>query len=167
MAYDIYREIAGSQRFAALKAKGAHPQRLLWASTGTKNPEYPDLKYVDPLIGPETVNTMPLETLAALRDHGAPALTLMDRVLEERSYLDRLDELGVSLDQATQQLEDEGVQKFSKALDGLLGALQKRVSGSPQQVGERGRGVRGVSGRGVDGGWVVDGRPSSGSGWSS
>ena len=78
VAYSIYQQIFGSQRFKALAAKGAQTQRLLWASTSTKNPAYPDVKYVEPLIGPETINTLPVETLKAYRDHGNPAPRLAE-----------------------------------------------------------------------------------------
>ncbi|MFZ5449499.1 MAG: transaldolase [Thermodesulfobacteriota bacterium] len=124
IAYTIYQEIFGSDRFKKLAAQGARPQRLLWASTSTKNPAYPDVKYVEPLIGPETVNTLPLETLEAYRDHGDPASRLTEGVDRAASYLQRLPELGLDLNQATQQLEDEGVEKFNKPFDSLMCTLE-------------------------------------------
>jgi transaldolase len=124
IAYTIYLEIVGSERFKKLAAQGARPQRLLWASTSTKNPAYPDVKYVEPLIGPETVNTLPLETLESYRDHGDPASRLTEDVDRAASYLQRLPELGIDLNQATQQLEDEGVEKFNKPFDSLMGTLE-------------------------------------------
>jgi transaldolase len=124
IAYTIYREIFGSERFKHLAHRGARPQRLLWASTSTKNPAYPDVKYVEPLIGPETVNTLPLETLEAYRDHGQPASRLTEGVDRAASYLQRLPELGIDLNQATQQLEDEGVEKFNQPFDSLMGTLE-------------------------------------------
>jgi transaldolase len=123
-AYIIYQEIFGSERFKKLAAQGARPQRLLWASTSTKNPAYPDLKYVEPLIGPDTVNTLPPETLAAYRDHGDPAARLTEGVHRAAAALARLPELGLDLDQATQQLEDQGVEKFNQPFDSLMATLE-------------------------------------------
>ena len=123
-AYPIYQEIFGSERFQKLAAAGARPQRLLWASTSTKNPAYPDLKYVEPLIGADTVNTLPPETLEAYRDHGDPAARLTEGVDRAAGVLTRLPELGLDLDQATQQLEDEGVEKFNQPFDSLMATLE-------------------------------------------
>ena len=125
MAYQIYKEIFGSDRFRKLAAQGARVQRLLWASTSTKNPDYSDVKYVEALIGPDTVNTVPLETLDAYRDHGEPKARLEQDVEEARRVLERLPELGIRIDKVTRQLEDEGVAKFNTAVrqaDGDLGA---------------------------------------------
>jgi len=121
----IYQEIFSRDRFKALAAKGAHPQKLLWASTSTKNPAYPDLKYVEPLIGPETINTMPLETLQAYRDHGQPALRLAEGASEAQGVLGHLAELEIDLDALTQQLEDEGIRKFNKPFDLLIQTLNR------------------------------------------
>jgi len=126
IAYTIYQQIFGSGRFKNLAHQGAGPQRLLWASTSTKNPAYPDVKYVEPLIGPETVNTLPLETLEAYRDHGKPAFRLTQEVDRAASHLQRLPELGIDLNQATQQLEDDGVDKFNKPFDSLMGTLEAK-----------------------------------------
>jgi transaldolase len=125
-AYQIYQEIFASERFGKLKAQGARPQRLLWASTSTKNAAYSDLKYVEALIGPETIDTIPLETLAAYRDHGRPALRLTNDAAKAAQTLRRLGEVGIDLDKATQQLEDEGVQKFAKAFDVLMKTLKEK-----------------------------------------
>ena len=125
-AYRIYQEIFGSPRFQKLAAPGARLQRLLWASTSTKNPAYPDLKYVEPLIGADTINTLPPETLEAYRDHGDPAARLTEAVDRAASYLQRLPELGIDLDQATQQLEDEGVEKFNQPFDSLMATLETK-----------------------------------------
>jgi transaldolase len=126
IAYIIYQEIYGRERFKKLAAQGARPQRLLWASTSTKNPAYPDVKYVEPLIGPDTVNTLPPETLEAYRDHGDPAPRLTDEVDRAASYLQRLPEVGLDLNHATQQLEDEGVEKFNKPFDSLMDTLKAK-----------------------------------------
>jgi transaldolase len=125
VAWQIYQEIFESDRFRKLAGNGARPQRLLWASTSTKNPAYPDLKYVEPLIGRDTINTMPLETLEAYRDHGQPALTLGEGLDEAQATLRQLTALDIDLDRATQQLEDEGVAKFNKAFDLLIETLQR------------------------------------------
>jgi transaldolase len=125
-AYQIYKEIFGSGRFKKLAAQGARVQRLLWASTGTKNPDYSDVKYIEALIGPDTVNTAPLETLDAYRDHGEPKARLEQDVTEAHWVLRRLAELGISIDKVTQQLEDEGVEKFNKPFDKLMETLAQR-----------------------------------------
>jgi transaldolase len=127
VAYRIYQEVfEQGERFRALARQGAHTQRLLWASTGNKNPAYADLKYVEPLIGPDTINTMPIETLDAYRDHGQPAFTVTKDVAQAQRVLAHLAEVGIEIDQITQQLEDEGVRKFDIALDRLLEALEQR-----------------------------------------
>ena len=97
----------------------------MWASTSTKNPTYSDVKYVEALIGPETVNTVPLETLDAYRDHGSPEARLQEGVAEARSVLEDLGKLGIDLDAATQELEDEGVVKFVKPFIQLMGTLER------------------------------------------
>jgi transaldolase len=130
MAYQIYKNIFGSDRFKKLADKGARTQRLLWASTGTKNPDYSDVKYVDSLIGPETVNTVPVETLDAHRDHGDPTARLEQDVERAGWVLTRLSELGIGIDKVTRQPEDDGVEKFSKPFDKLMETLAKT---SPRQ----------------------------------
>ena len=127
-AYQIYREIFEGERFSKLKAQGARTQRLLWASTSTKNPAYSDLKYVEALIGPETINTIPLETLAAYRNRGTPVLRLSEDGVKAAGTLRRLSEVGIDLDAVTRQLEEEGVQKFVKAFDVLMNALKEKQS---------------------------------------
>lgn len=126
IAYQIYREIFKNGSFRDLASQGARPQRVLWASTSTKNPEYSDVKYVEPLIGAETVNTLPLKTIVAYRDHGNPALRLEDNVEESRKTLAKLADLGMDLDQLTQQLEDEGVEKFNQPYDTLMKTIEKK-----------------------------------------
>jgi transaldolase len=126
VAYQIYQEIFGAERFQRLAQMGAQTQRLLWASTGTKNPDYSDVKYVEPLIGSDTINTMPPETVDAYRDHGEPSSQLEEDVQEAYRVLDALSQAGIDLDEATQQLEDEGVEKFSKAFEKLMAALQEK-----------------------------------------
>jgi len=126
MAYQIYKEIFGSDLFGKLAAQGARVQRVLWASTGTKNPDYSDVKYIEALIGPDTVNTIPVETLNAFRDHGVPQARLEHDVGKAFGILERLTELGINIGAITQQLEDEGVEKFNKPFDKLLETLTQR-----------------------------------------
>jgi transaldolase len=128
LAYEIYLEMLAGERFARLKAAGARPQELLWASTGTKNPAYSDTMYVEPLIGPDTINTMPVSTLDAYRDHGRPADRIRDGLDEARAQLAALQELGISLDEGTAQLEVEGVRKFVGPFDSLLDTLAKAAA---------------------------------------
>jgi transaldolase len=127
-AYQIYKEIFGSNRFKKLADQGARVQRLLWASTSTKNPDYSDVKYIEPLIGPDTVNTVPLETIDAYRDHGDPKSSLEQDVKEADWLMAQLPQLGISIDKVTQQLEDEGVKKFNEPFDKLMEALTKKSS---------------------------------------
>jgi len=128
VAYQIYKEIFSSARYKTLATQGARVQRLLWASTGTKNLDYSDVKYVEALIGPDTVNTIPLETIDAYRDHGDPKSRLEQEVKEAKWIMARLPELGINIDKATQQLEDEGVEKFNKPFDKLMEALVKTAA---------------------------------------
>jgi transaldolase/glucose-6-phosphate isomerase len=125
VAYQIFDEIFGGERFRTLVAQGARPQRLLWASTSTKNPAYSDVKYVEALIGPETVNTIPLETLNAYRDHGDPAPRLEQDGEHALRVLHKLADVDIDLDQVAQQLENEGVRKFVAPFDDLMGTLEK------------------------------------------
>ncbi len=126
LAYQLYQQIFEDGGFHTPADQGARVQRLLWASTSTKNPEYSDVKYVEPLIGPQTVNTMPLRTLEAFRDHGEPASRLTEGVEQAQETRRILSELGIDLDEVTQQLEDEGVEKFVASYDQLTAALEKR-----------------------------------------
>jgi transaldolase len=124
MAYQIYKRVFGSERFKKLEAFGAKPQRVLWASTSSKDPKFSDTKYVEALIGPNTVNTIPMETLIAFRDHGKPANRLESNLTEAESTLAMLQTLGISLDEITQKLEDEGIEKFNKPYEKLLQAIE-------------------------------------------
>ena len=128
IAYQIYREITNAKRWKKLAQQGAAMQRLLWASTSTKNPDYSDVKYVEQLIGRDTITTLPLETLDAYRDHGNPKARLEDGVDKARDVLARLPELGIEIDAVTQQLENEGIQKFIKPFDQLLKTLDQEVT---------------------------------------
>ncbi|MBP2665996.1 MAG: transaldolase [Firmicutes bacterium] len=128
MAYQIYKEIFGSERFRKLTAQGALVQRLLWASTSTKNPDYSDVKYVEALIGPDTVNTAPVETIDAYRDHGEPKARLEHDLEEAHWVLDRLPEVGINIDNVTWQLETEGVEKFNQPFDKLMETVEQRAT---------------------------------------
>jgi transaldolase/glucose-6-phosphate isomerase len=129
LAYQSYQRMLASPRWKALAEKGAQTQRLLWASTGTKDPSYPDVKYVAELIGPDTVNTVPPATLAAFRDHGSAHPTLTENVDEARHIMETLENIGISLTEVTDRLLVDGVRLFADAFDRLLGAVeQKRVS---------------------------------------
>jgi transaldolase len=132
-AYQIYKDIFESERFGKLKAQGARTQRLLWASTSTKNPAYSDLKYVEALIGSDTVDTIPLETLTAYRDHGKPASRLANDAVKASETLRRLCDVGIDLDVVTQQLEDEGIQKFVTAFDQLMKTLKDKRAAALQK----------------------------------
>ena len=125
MAYVAYGEIFGGDDFAKLSAEGAKPQRLLWASTSTKNPSYSEDKYVQPLIGDPTVNTMAQKTLDYYRESGKPAETLGQGTDQADKALGTLESLGISIDEATQQLEDEGVEKFVTPFGSLMDTLAK------------------------------------------
>ncbi|GAB4039270.1 hypothetical protein GCM10028774_40120 [Spirosoma jeollabukense] len=122
-AYEIYKREFSSDRFKQLEAKGAKPQRLLWASTSSKNPAFSDVKYVEALIGPKTVDTIPMETLEAFRDHGHAASRLEDDLDKATETLERVEKAGISLKAIAQQLEDEGIEKFNKPYDKLLDAI--------------------------------------------
>jgi transaldolase len=125
LAYQIYKEIFESERFLKLAEKGASPQRLLWASTSTKNPDYSDVKYVEALIGPDTVNTLPRETLEAYRDHGNPASRLEDDIDQASWVFSELSEVGIDIKKVTEELENEGVEKFITSFDKLIATLEK------------------------------------------
>lgn len=137
VAYQIYNEIFGSVRFRKLQDNGARTQKLLWASTSTKNPVYSDTKYIEPLIGPDTINTLPMETLNVYRDHGQPRKTLDENIDWGVQVLHDLPLIGIDLDQITQQLEDEGVEKFSSALARLMESLKEKRTDMPASLPAR------------------------------
>lgn len=128
MAYQRYKQIFSGPRWKALADRGAQTQRVLWASTSTKNPAYNDVLYVEELIGPDTVNTIPPSTLDAFRDHGRPRPTLEQGTEEARATLENLAKAGISLKAATDQLTEEGVNLFAEAFDKLLDAVGKRAA---------------------------------------
>jgi transaldolase len=128
LAYWAFQETFGTQRFAALKARGARVQRPLWASTGTKNPAYSDVLYVDSLIGPDTVNTMPDATLEAFLDHGQVSVTVTQGVAEAQQVIKSLENAGVSISGVTARLLADGVKAFADSFDQLMGNIEGKLS---------------------------------------
>jgi transaldolase len=126
LAYQRYKEIFSGGRWDGLSERGATPQRCLWASTSTKNPAYRDVLYVEDLIGPETVNTMPEETIRAFQDHGEVALTLEEEIDEARELFERIADAGIDYDDVTATLEREGVEKFSDSFAELLEGIRAK-----------------------------------------
>jgi transaldolase len=129
LAYEMFLDRFGGARFEALAGRGARRQRPLWASTSTKNPAYPDLAYVDTLIGPDTVNTMPEQTIAAFVDHGTVARTVDSGIDEARRHLDGLAGVGVDIADVADRLEREGVDAFAKSFEELGERLQAKAVG--------------------------------------
>ena len=135
LAYDEYHKTFAGRRWENLKVKGARVQRPLWASTGTKNPAYSDTVYIDNLIGPETVNTVPPATLEAFRDHGIAAITLSRDVDKAQAEIAQLEAAGISMDVVTQELEDEGVKAFAEAFAQLLATIDERRKNAASSLG--------------------------------
>ncbi len=135
LAYEEFQKIFAGERWEKLKAKGARLQRPLWASTSTKNPAYPDTIYVDNLVGPHTVNTVPPATLDAVKDHGKAEITITKDVDKSRAALSQLEAAGISMAQATQELEDEGVKAFADAITGLLKTIDDRRKNAASSLG--------------------------------
>jgi transketolase len=123
LAYERFKRILESERWRTLDAQGARVQRMLWASTSTKNPRYSDVMYVEPLIGPDTVNTLPEATLAAFEDHGCVRATVEEGIEEARQVMEQLDAVGIDYDLLTGQLLNEGIQKFIDPYDALLDTI--------------------------------------------
>ncbi|HET9922372.1 MAG TPA: transaldolase [Ktedonobacteraceae bacterium] len=126
LAYQEFKHLFGGSRFAALKQRGAHVQRPLWASTGAKNPAYRDVRYVEELVGPDTVNTMPLKTLDAFRDHGQVRLSIEENLSQAQAEMAALEEVGIHYDQVTRQLQEEGVQKFIDSFQKLFQCIESK-----------------------------------------
>ncbi|RZK28117.1 MAG: transaldolase, partial [Hymenobacter sp.] len=126
VAYQLYKEIFAGPRWQALADKGANTQRLLWASTGNKNPKYDDLKYVESLIGPKTVDTVPVETMDIFKERGKPADNLEKGLDKAQAVLRDLPKVGIDLDAQTAQLEKEGVQKFIEPFGKLMDSVEKK-----------------------------------------
>ena len=126
LAYQIFQEIFASAEFQSLKAEGARVQRVLWASTGTKNPKYPDTYYVDNLIGPDTVNTMPEATFAAFREHGTVKNTIQEGLADAKVTMQHLAEAGISMEEVTDTLLKDGAQLFLDAFEQLMGVISRK-----------------------------------------
>ncbi|HIM55870.1 MAG TPA: transaldolase [Candidatus Latescibacteria bacterium] len=137
LAYAHYREFTSEDRWQRLAARGARPQRLLWASTSTKNPAYRDVLYVEELIGPDTVNTLPQATLESFRDHGLVRPSLLEGVDECRDVMDGLEELGISMEEVTDQLQKDAVRLFVEPFDSLLQAIEDQCEARPCEVAPR------------------------------
>jgi transaldolase len=127
LAYQHYKQVFSGERWEFLSSKGSTPQRVLWASTSTKNLDYPDTIYVDELIGPDTINTMPLETIQAFQDHGSPRPRLESGLHDAHALFKQLRSVGVSYDDVTDTLEREGVEKFEASFSELLDALAGKL----------------------------------------
>src|SRR6266700_3222468 len=135
LVYQEFKKIFHSPRFEKLQQAGAHVQRPLWASTSTKNPAYRDVLYAEELIGPDTVDTMPHETIENFRDHGRVSMTVENDIPQAHAVLATLEEIGIHYDQVTQQLLDEGVQKFADSFHQLLEGIEsKRKALEERQV---------------------------------
>jgi len=139
VAYQRYKKVFHGSRFAALKERGAQVQRPLWASTSTKNPAYPDVYYVEALIGAETVDTLPPATIVAFRDHGHAKVTIEDNIDEERMLLARLEEIGISLDQVTAHVLADAVRLFVEPFEKLLETIASRAAEGSRQKAEGSR----------------------------
>jgi transaldolase / glucose-6-phosphate isomerase len=135
LAYQKYQEVFHGPRFATLKAAGARPQRCLWASTSTKNPAYRDVVYVEQLIAPETVNTMPPQTIVAFQDHGVVGLTLEPGIPEAYKTLERLAAVGIDMAAVTQQLQIEGVQLFADSYNKLIASTAEKTAKLAAELG--------------------------------
>ncbi len=137
LVYQDFKRIFNTPRFESLKHIGAHVQRPLWASTSTKNPAYRDVLYAEELIGPDTVDTMPLETIENFRDHGQVRYSIEDDIEDAHKTMDALEKLGIHYEQFTQQLLDEGVQKFADSFHELFeGVDSKKQAMQAGQVGD-------------------------------
>jgi transaldolase len=126
LAYQVYKQVFGGARWRSLEEKGANRQRLLWASTSTKDPDLPDTIYVDNLIGPETVNTMPKKTIEAVMDHGEIQPTLEEGVDEAKKLLGRLREAGMDYEDVTDTLEQQGIEKFTEPFNEMLEEIENK-----------------------------------------
>lgn len=126
LAYQEYKKICAGKQFKKLEGAGAKKQRLLWASSSTKNPKYSDVKYIEELIGSETINTMTEETIEAFREHGRALITIEEGLDEAGELFYRLEEIGILADQVGEQLENEGVDAFSDSFFTLLDEIGTR-----------------------------------------
>ena len=135
-AYQIYKEIFSTDRFLDMMEKGARPQRVLWASTSTKDPTFSDILYIESLIGPDTVNTVPPDTIEAYRKHGKPELRIESDISGAKRVFEQLEQVGIDIDDVTHRLELEGVEKFNQPFDKLMDTLQQQVDKCKQPAGQ-------------------------------
>lgn len=135
LAYEEFQKFFAGERWEKLKSQGGHLQRPLWASTSTKDPAYPDTMYVDELVGPHTVNTAPPQTVEAVLDHGKTEVSVTNHVDQAREVLGQLEAAGISMEQVTQELEEEGVKKFSDAFNELIQTIDKRREAAVSPLG--------------------------------
>jgi transaldolase len=133
LAYQEFKRLLSGSRFETLKQRGARAQRPLWASTGTKNPAYRDVLYVEELIGPDTVNTMPLTTIERFHDHGRVRLSIVEHLREAKAQLAALAGVGINYEQATRQLQEEGVQKFRDSFHTLFACIDNKRKALQQE----------------------------------
>jgi transaldolase len=137
LVYQEFKRIFHTPRFETLKHSGAHVQRPLWASTSTKNPAYRDVLYAEELIGPDTVDTMPLETVENFRDHGRVSRTIEDDIQQAKDEFSALEKVGIHYDQVTKQLQDEGVQKFADSFHELIKGIESKKQVIQQRTSAR------------------------------
>ncbi len=142
LAYQEFKKVFGSERFEHLHTSGCRVQRPLWASTSTKNPAYPDTLYVNGLIGPDTVDTVPPQTLEAFRDHGKAELTLTEHLDEARKVIEDLESMGISMAKVTAELEEEGVKTFSDSFTAMLKTIEERRLAAVHSLGPHADAVR-------------------------
>jgi transaldolase len=134
LVYQEFKRLFSGPRFEALQQQGAHVQRPLWASTSTKNPAYRDILYAEELIGPDTVDTMTLKTIESFRDHGNVRLSVEDDIPQARAQLAALESVGISYDQVTQQLQDEGVQRFADSFHNLFACIEDKRKALKEKI---------------------------------
>ncbi len=134
LVYQEFKQLFSGPRFEALQKQGAHVQRPLWASTSTKNPAYRDILYAEELIGSDTVDTMTLKTIESFRDHGKVRLSVEEQIQQARNQLAVLESVGISYDQITQQLQDEGVQRFADSFDKLFACIEDKRKALKQKA---------------------------------
>ena len=137
LVYQDFKHIFHAPRFETLKHSGAHVQRPLWASTSTKNPAYRDVLYAEELVGPDTVDTMPLETIENFRDHGKVRLSVEDNIQQAKDELEELEKVGIHYDQVTKQLQDEGVQKFADSFHELFKGIESKKQNIQSKISAR------------------------------
>jgi transaldolase len=128
MIYQKFRALFFDQTFKELVSQGAQVQRVLWGSTSTKNPDYADVKYVDELIGRDSINTLPHQTLEAFLDHGTPTLSIEKDLKEEKAYLERLKDFGINLNMLCDEIQKEGVEAFADSFDQLIDAIARKAT---------------------------------------